>query len=139
VYSVIDPRELRIGNLVSIKEDQSDLLCIVQSISASQVTVAPVDRPATIQTCSPEEIMGIPISTSLLEIFGFERKKITGAIQYEYDGFVVEGDEDGFGLSPIFTYWIRMSHVHQLMNQFFALSGFELVYAVEHFPMRIEN
>jgi hypothetical protein len=88
----------------------------------------PADLLEAAEMLDAEQVFGIPVTLPLLADFGFTEVISKDLIQYELEGFFVQEDEDGFGLSPVPTYWIRVTYVHELMNLFFALTGQELIY-----------
>lgn len=107
--------ELRIGNYVMYEptiDDWEEKVITLHSLL--QVDI------------SPESYCGIPLTEEWLLKFGFDETIVEGYPLYQSNkGFIVEYyvDESVF---LILDFEVRVKHVHQLQNLYFALTGKEL-------------
>lgn len=133
---MINPNELRIGNLVLVDrlDDYEPWETIVEEIEPYQITVALLPRGGT--RVKPDEIEAIALTPEWLEKFGASKEDSGYEIA---DTFVFKknyyrdatGNYKGFILnfkvgegSRVFTRIFE--YVHQLQNLYFALTGEEL-------------
>lgn len=128
---MIDARELRIGNLVSI-DGCPDRMFFVRGIDDKKISLIFVDGSLTTKV-RPEQVQGIPITGELLEKLGFSylyslwRKTDRGrsmVVGIERTFVSIEAFEDRLNDSRCTSHGIK--YLHQLQNLFFSIAKHEL-------------
>ena len=122
--------ELRIGNWVNILGTECRIIEIDSIIESDQSVM--VDRLIDGLNCSSDisNVKGIPLTEEWLVRFGFEKEYFGGDIKLPW--YSIKSIDYTFNLDYEFCYsredggWIRLKHVHQLQNLYFALTGEEL-------------
>lgn len=123
------PEELRIGNIVEYREEYVSIATVsnIQNhFTALRNSEGLTKWPVDIEDCEP-----IPITDKILEMLGFEKKKIvkTGVyLKYVFGEWTIEDvNEFGFFLySETIEHLPNFQYVHQLQNLIYTVGGIEL-------------
>jgi hypothetical protein len=130
----IQAKELRIGNYIksTISRYRGQPFEVLD-ISKDRISIkyeSPNPTYFLLETVKP-----IPLTTKWIEKFNFNRDKITGVHYYHVnDKFYISHIRNSFlfGQLYISDFEIKLKHVHQLQNLFFALTGEELTEIKNH-------
>lgn len=130
---MIDPRELRIGNYVSVGGRQDAIEAVVDMIARKDGAAA-IHCEGNGILNRPEQVFPIPITKAWLLKFGFEKRKFDFVITIDpktkqqellairLDGGAhIEGIQENLAFIPK-----EISYVHRLQNLHYALTGQEL-------------
>lgn len=138
----INPKELRIGNLVEyngIYWKVSEILSPKphRDIRFADKYIVELFDGAGLSSVSIEDIQPIPLTEEILIKAGFKQNQMDGdEFYYSYDLkddvycdlSLINGDKNGYLEAILFPYesWFRYRYVHQLQNLYLALTGSEL-------------
>ncbi len=115
---MIDPKELRIGNLVLYNED----IVLIEGVNYKTVDLF-YNKTATIIKCI-DFISPILLNENLILNSGFEKGEDYTLLQYQLKKNYDEYEFTILGSNIILA---KIKYLHQLQNIFFSLTGSELV------------
>ena len=124
---MIDPKEVRIGNLVNYNEDGYGFDDYVVVIEPTEIHT----RRTIAERIKHAELNPIPITPEWLERLGFvcTWSASGDGTTYEKDRISLHGDHFPLHLNGYTIPWFGMpkiNHIHQLQNLYHALTGQEL-------------
>lgn len=129
---MIEPNELRIGNLVR-KPKYGSVYKIVMFLGIGHLQLdSPYFKYQTdsFHDCSIDEIEGIPLTEEWLLKFRFNKKTVDGVHNDIFEWFKIQSEKGGFEYGfenyQLSIPNVRLHYVHQLQNLYFALTGKEL-------------
>ena len=114
--------ELRIGNYL----DRGDYICKVVAIDKDGAMLEPLSY--TKERSVLKEVKPIPLTEEWLVEFGFVSNPYIDTYELRINGeliFLLDIDKTK-GVLDIHWQYIKIKHVHQLQNLYFALTGEEL-------------
>jgi len=117
--------ELRIGNLIQIKENfEFRIECIIGIYFHQVLTSGSQEILLTY-----DKILPIPLTEEWCEKLGFIKNKTFTGVEFQYKNFIVY--DNGICVEDTHRHFFKLSeikYVHQLQNLFFALTGKEIGY-----------
>lgn len=120
----MEAKDLRIGSYVMDSEINGDDIKTVCAVYSNSITV---HDDTTIYN---HELRGIPLTEEWLLKFGF--KKYGKTTLFKKSNVTLNsmdiGHNRGDGFTLNYTPFVKVQHVHQLQNLYFALTGLELIY-----------
>jgi hypothetical protein len=118
----MDAKELRVGNylLQTNQIDYDTLWFVYKCYPDSVITVG-----KHLFTYEDEDIKPIPLTEEWLLKFGFDDLGYYGFGIGYFHILYIEDQKNNFQF-PISNKYVRVKHVHQLQNLYFALTGEEL-------------
>lgn len=142
---MIDPRELRIGNLVTIENKKAwpEMVSLHVEVFKAEVEHDPIfpNSKGVVfvrdnvreEFCQMSEFISpIKLSTEWLVKFGFKKRGLVWEYKPDADGppFCKINDDGFYGFyladNELENFGQEIKYVHQLQNLFFALTGEEL-------------